>query len=325
MSEDDLPLQIFPDPRELEEVDGDVTLVPAEPPSRRASEQQSFVTVRVVSGKDVYRVCTVYEGERVVCGRDRGCDLVCSDSSVSRHHLSVMVRSDGVYIDDLGSSNGTLYRGMSVSHPTRVEIGSEIQLGRVLIRLERLSMDELSGLARLRARLQETDRDPLCDVPSRQFMEEVLPVQLRGYSEAKIVVSACLIDVDGFEQINEALGRNGGDRVLRQIAVLLEESLRQTDDVFRFGGDEFLLVLPHCGVDAAYELADRIREKVEKHDWAKRVESPSAPFRVTVSAGVAEYAGEGMTDWLARADRALYDAKAAGRNQTRRASSTPAS
>ena len=317
MSQDDLANRTIPI-RRLPE--GDSTEETVIVPKRRESEKKSFATLRIVSGRDAFRVCAVYEGERVVVGRDLTSDLVLTDSSVSRRHLAVTCRDDGVYVDDLGSSNGTRYRGRSVTKPTLVKIGTDVQVGRVQIRLERLGLDELSGLARLRARLHETDRDPLCGVLSRQYIEEVLPEQLRGYTEAQIVVSGCFLNVDGFKKLNESQGHLAGDRVLRKIAALLEDGMRESDDVVRFGGDEFLLVLAHCGEEAAFQFADRLRRIIEKHDWSRVAEGPCTPFRVTVSVGVAEYRGEGMSDWLARAARALSDAKAAGRNMTRRAS-----
>ena len=121
MSEDDLSKSTI-SIRRLP--DGDITEETVILPERRESEKKSFATLRIVSGRDAYRVCAVYEGERVIVGRDRAADLVLTDSSVSRRHLAVTCREDGVYVDDLGSSNGTFYRGRSVTEPTLVETGT---------------------------------------------------------------------------------------------------------------------------------------------------------------------------------------------------------
>lgn len=283
-------------------------------PRRRASERQHHVTIRVVSGSDIFKVCVVYLNDRVVIGRAKACDLSLRDTSVSREHASVTVLEEGVLVEDLASINGTLCRGVELTGPTTVEIGSEVEVGGVTVRIERLTMDELMRLAQLRVRLQEAHEDALCGVYSRRHLDEVLPEQLRGYSQAQIPVAACLFDLDDFAQINDAHGREIGDAVLRELAQRLRRGVRSSDAVVRYGGDEFLLILPHCDESGAARLAERLCASVAEIDWSSAVGSNLASLRLTMSAAVSQYDGEDLVDWLEATARALADAKAVGSN-----------
>lgn len=117
--------------------------------------------------------------------------------------------------------------------------------------------------------------------------------------------SLVMIDVDRFSDVNERIGHAGGDRVLRAIADHLATGLRGEDFVARFGGEEFLLVLPGQGLDVATTVVERLAA-----GW--RSTAPEATF----SAGIAHHDGGGdVADALARADAALYEAKSSGRNR----------
>ncbi|GAB3462348.1 sensor domain-containing diguanylate cyclase [Azotobacter salinestris] len=118
-----------------------------------------------------------------------------------------------------------------------------------------------------------------------------------------------LADIDHFKGINDTWGHPAGDAVLQAVAALLQSSVRATDSVARWGGEEFLLVLPCCEVAAANKLAERIRERLD------RTPQPGVG-RITLSIGVAQARqGESLTDLVERVDKALYRAKQEGRNR----------
>jgi diguanylate cyclase (GGDEF)-like protein len=119
-----------------------------------------------------------------------------------------------------------------------------------------------------------------------------------------------LVDVDHFKDVNDRFGHAVGDGVLREVGALLSSSVRSLDRVARWGGEEFLLVLPggSCGLGA--EAADRLRRLVEQHAWS--VHAPG--LRLTVSAGVAAGPAGEVDAVLQRADAAMYAAKRGGRN-----------
>ena len=120
-----------------------------------------------------------------------------------------------------------------------------------------------------------------------------------------------LIDIDDFKTFNDRLGHTAGDAIIRSIAQEIMATVRASDTVFRFGGDEFVVISEDVTGEAALALGERVRREI-----ATRVES--AGSRVTVSVGVATTAG-GVVDYdllFQLADRCLYQAKAAGRNCT---------
>lgn len=141
----------------------------------------------------------------------------------------------------------------------------------------------------------------------RMLEEEIVRAQ-RGNAPC----SVALIDLDFFKRINDAHGHPTGDEVLRTFAITMFANIRVIDRFGRYGGEEFLLVMPDTGEDAAFSMLDRLRAIVAELDW-----SAFAPgMRVTLSAGVATLRQNETSDnFLARADSALYASKARGRNR----------
>jgi diguanylate cyclase (GGDEF)-like protein len=122
-----------------------------------------------------------------------------------------------------------------------------------------------------------------------------------------------MIDADHFKEYNDTLGHQAGDALLKVIGDILRESLRSMDYASRYGGDEFLVLLPEVRIDGAVEVAERIREKVTEARLRRGTESAA----VTVSIGVASFPEHGETPEaiIAGADGALYHAKRKGRNR----------
>jgi len=120
-----------------------------------------------------------------------------------------------------------------------------------------------------------------------------------------------MLDVDNFKEVNDTWGHEAGDRILCEISAVLRSVVRQGDFVGRFGGEEFVIILPETSLEAARALAARIRETVADLHFSAL---PTGE-RVTVSQGVADHrSGERIEDTLRRADSALYRAKDGGRN-----------
>lgn len=121
-----------------------------------------------------------------------------------------------------------------------------------------------------------------------------------------------LVDVDHFKRVNDECSHAAGDSALREVAMLIREQCRSSDITSRWGGEEFVLLFPDCGLDESRRVCERLREAVERHDF----DSLQAGLRVTVSIGLASHAGLGNHERLIqRADDALYRAKAQGRNR----------
>jgi diguanylate cyclase (GGDEF)-like protein len=157
--------------------------------------------------------------------------------------------------------------------------------------------------------------DTLTGVPNRRALDEDLGRICHLADRHNESHSLILVDLDHFKAVNDTHGHLIGDQVLRMSADGLTRTLRNSDRVYRFGGEEFAVLLPHTDAPHAREAAERIRLALASLALDRLV---GAPLCITASCGVATHlAGEGPEQWLARADEALYRAKQAGRNQTR--------
>ncbi|WP_158508762.1 GGDEF domain-containing response regulator [Gemmatirosa kalamazoonensis] len=160
--------------------------------------------------------------------------------------------------------------------------------------------------------------DPLTALLNRRALTERLTREMERALRNDSSVALLLIDLDHFKRVNDTHGHLVGDAVLRDVAELLISGVRGSDFVGRFGGEEFLVVLPDTDDDGAAAFAERIRERVEAHSFAGRDGAP--PLHMTASIGVATFPAaliESVEDLFARADAALYRAKAEGRNRVR--------
>lgn len=163
------------------------------------------------------------------------------------------------------------------------------------------------------ARIQElVNIDELTGIYNRRRIFQVLSEESNRYQRAPGAFSLGILDVDFFKHINDSHGHQAGDEILRKLAGCVSDGLRVIDSFGRYGGEEFLLILPQTTLAGAQVKAERIRASIE----ALRFDSLPEGIRVTVSIGLAEFqAGETTDDTLARADKALYQAKEAGRNR----------
>ena len=117
-----------------------------------------------------------------------------------------------------------------------------------------------------------------------------------------------IFDLDHFKSINDRFGHNEGDAVLAGVSALMKEGIRESEIAGRWGGEEFLIILPETTLDCALPVADRLRSSIESHRF-------SIPERVTISVGVAAFhPGDTPHQIIQRADAALYSAKESGRN-----------
>src|SRR5262249_55810850 len=150
--------------------------------------------------------------------------------------------------------------------------------------------------------------DPLTGLTNRHGGELALQRELARARREKRSVSLVLLDVDHFKQVNDTRGHAVGDRVLRSVARIATDCVRASDLVARWGGEEFLVVLPSVAVDGAREIAERIRSRIEK--------GAQEPTGVTISAGTSEVqSADDLPLALARADVLLHRAKVEGRNR----------
>jgi diguanylate cyclase (GGDEF)-like protein/putative nucleotidyltransferase with HDIG domain len=164
------------------------------------------------------------------------------------------------------------------------------------------------GHARLHESLQSLAQiDELTGAGNRRFLNQNLKRELERSKRYQHNLALILLDTDSFKEYNDLHGHLAGDQVLRELVVLVRQNLRPGDLIARFGGDEFILLLPETDLTGAQDVARRLLYKIEYHDFPEG--------RLTASIGIA--AGNGSSsadDLLAQADQALYAAKKNGRN-----------
>ena len=169
---------------------------------------------------------------------------------------------------------------------------------------------------KLRTRLEETQqqawRDVLTGIPNRQAYEERIASEIARCR--RYATQLCLVvwDVDKFKSVNDNYGHAAGDKVLKVVAETLNQHIRQTDFLARFGGEEFVLLLPETALSAAQNVANKLREVISSTPFHFR----DSRVPVTISGGVAQLKqDEPANDFFERADKALYAAKENGRNR----------
>lgn len=168
---------------------------------------------------------------------------------------------------------------------------------------------------RLMETLREANlRDPMTGLNNRRFLEEYIDTLLGGVQRRKSHLSILMLDLDYFKMINDNYGHDAGDTVLKALAKTLRQSVRASDMVIRYGGEEFLIILQDTAAVDGVKVAENIRHAVED---LKVPVSPGTVLQKTISIGVADFPGDSPTFWQAIkfADVALYKAKDQGRNR----------
>lgn len=172
-------------------------------------------------------------------------------------------------------------------------------------------VDEVESLqAQLR---EQSIRDPLTGAYNRRYLDETLEREFKRARRESKPLTVAIMDLDGFKSINDTFGHRAGDLALQRIADFLSTHTRGSDIVCRYGGEEFVVVMPGVDLETAFQRVDNWRQSIED----LLIESPKGIFHVTASIGVAIYPlhASNMDDLLHAADNALYAAKEEGKNR----------
>ncbi|NCO94087.1 MAG: hypothetical protein COZ06_29890 [Armatimonadetes bacterium CG_4_10_14_3_um_filter_66_18] len=157
-------------------------------------------------------------------------------------------------------------------------------------------------------------RDPLTGAQNHRYFQEDLGNEIVRATRYATPVSLLMLDVDWFKRVNDEHGHPFGDEVLRELVQIIRENLREVDTVARYGGEEIALILPETPKEGAHKVAEKVRRQIENHVF---LNGGGASAKVTVSIGVAtcptDHSEKGGL--VEAADKALYQAKAQGRNQ----------
>jgi len=183
-----------------------------------------------------------------------------------------------------------------------------------------IMLSNQAGLAIDNSRLYEhmvtrSHTDSLTHLWNHGYFQYILQEELERSKANNLGLSLIMVDIDNFKNYNDSLGHQFGDEILRNLARLLKDYSRKMDFVCRYGGEEFTIILPQTNKKEAYSIAGRLREAIEKYHFPHEEIQPSQ--KLTVSLGLATFPEDGLTnsELIASCDRALYEAKKAGKNK----------
>ncbi len=199
---------------------------------------------------------------------------------------------------------------LSLAQDVTERVRSQAQLQDVNGKLQQ----RLEEIHELQAQLREqVMRDPLTGMYNRRYLDDALPAEIARAIRGRAPLSLMMLDIDHFKRVNDTYGHQAGDVVLRMLADILRTEARRSDVACRYGGEEFVLLLPNMNLEATRARAEHWRQRFAEME----AQVESGKVRCTLSVGIAVYPEHGNTaeDLLRNGDRALYLAKALGRNQ----------
>jgi diguanylate cyclase (GGDEF)-like protein/PAS domain S-box-containing protein len=207
--------------------------------------------------------------------------------------------------DDYQHLNGRLLVFRDVTERKQVE--KKLRLANDRLQSQLIEIGTLQSQLRSQA-----IRDPLTDLFNRRYLDETLDRELARAAREGYPVSVIMLDIDHFKKVNDTFGHEAGDVVLKALARMLSSRNRRGDFVCRFGGEEFVIVMPNMTVDTAYERAEELRATLN----TLAVPYGRFSLTITISMGIAGYPANGdeREAVLRAADRAMYAAKRAGRD-----------
>ena len=313
----------WPDPPDTSQYATEVALPVLVNPEQ---DRTGGAVLMVLKGSDAGTV-ELIGPEGGVVGRSPALDVSFDDSSVSRNHARFERIDEGYRLLDLGSANGTFVDGQRVQTFVDLPDSCSIRLGpHTELQYTLVNEAGARAVADLRRSLLI---DPLTGVGKRSFLERRIGEELAYAQRHETTVGLMMLDVDHFKEVNDRHGHLVGDQLLRRFAATLLDTVRTEDCVFRYGGDEFCILVRHQSRMGLLAMAERIRLAVEGID----MEHDGTAGRVTTSVGVAaarpgdqifretmevvadEPEEDDDPDLVAIADQALLAAKREGKNR----------
>ena len=271
-------------------------------------DKKSHACLVQYSGTNIGRRYVIDQIDMVI-GRSPECSITVNEQSVSRKHASCTTIDGEVSIQDLGSSNGTFVNDNKIDTKT-LQDGDILRLGTVLFKyfaqgnVENIFHDKIYRMATIDGGTQTFNK---------QYLLESLDSEFQFSKTYGRPLSVIYFDLDHFKKVNDTYGHNAGDFILSELSKLVKSIVRKDDIFCRFGGEEFVILLPNTDARTAYDSAERIRKTVEENVFNTEGHS----LKQTVSLGVSQLQPSMNTpkDFLEDADKKLYQSKQNGRNQ----------
>ena len=272
----------------------------------------SSVCLVVLAGENQGRVLPLTQGDNLL-GRDDLVDVQFTDAGVSRRHALISCDMDsGLFtISDLSSSNGTTVNDIPLNERRPLSPGDKITLGQDTV--VRFSLEHEVETRYAAAMYRAVLRDGLTGTFNRRYFDDRIQKEISLTLRHGVPLALLFLDIDHFKRINDEYEHRCGDAVLRQVADIMHQVIRNEDVLARYGGEEFAIICRETTEAQGAILAERLRIAIQDH----RFTFEQLSLRVTVSLGVAQLSGEGLSSeaLVTAADLALLAAKSQGRNR----------
>jgi len=266
-------------------------------------------TLVIIHGNDMGQRYVLDERSFVV-GRGEGCDLRLDDDTASRRHCELTLVGDRLTARDLGSRNGTFVNDEVLADTVDVRDGDVLRVGRTLLKF-------LGGRNVEVAYFEEIHRamttDGLTGALNRRGLDAELERRWYEWRRYKRSFSVVMFDLDHFKAVNDTYGHRVGDRVLARVGKIVLDMKRLSDAFGRYGGEEFVLLLPETPADAACLVAERLRARVAEDAFV--VEEHRIPVTISLGVATARSAVQSLDELIEEVDGRLYQAKQGGRNR----------
>ena len=275
------------------------------------SSQQKIACLVVIQGTEIGRDYRLRK-RSLILGRDSEAEIMIPDDAASRRHARIDFQRgderDRYRLTDLDSTNSTFVNGRTI---TSMELndGDKVQVGGTVLRFSLL--DEID--ARFHREVRDRLRfDAVTGLLTKESLILAMEQELKRAIAYHLPLSALMMDLDHFKQVNDTHGHLIGTKVLTEVGRRLRVNFRAGDVTGRYGGEEFVSYLSETSAESAVVAAERVRTKMETNPF----EFDGAKLQVTISIGIAGFPehGSDVTTLLGRADTALYRCKAKGRN-----------
>ena len=246
----------------------------------------------------------------VVLGRGQDADIRFEDELISRRHCALSFDGGSVTVEDLGSTNGTFVDGNYV-HRQILNSDNRLQIGKMVLKV---AYKDPSEEAFSRELYEAATKDPLTGLLNRQAFMDRSAGELVFARRNNTSVNIVMVDVDDFKHVNDTWGHQCGDLILREVAHLLNDEMRDSDLLARYGGEEFLILMSGITFEDAKKRAEKLRSTIERHifSWMDAV------VPVTISLGLSSRQGTDIaqiSELIAESDKRLYTAKGTGKNR----------
>jgi two-component system, cell cycle response regulator len=246
-------------------------------------------------------------------GRLSDNEIVLDDDAASRRHARIEKRDNGWAVMDVGSRNGTLLNDREISGVVMLSSGDRLQIGSTIFKYLSGSEPESAFFEEI---YQMMITDTLTQARNRRHFEDIIERELSRARRFQRPLSLLMLDIDFFKRVNDDHGHLAGDAVLRELVQLVRMRVRRDDTVVRYGGEEFVVLMPETALTSATAVANELCAGIASHV----VEYRGVRLSVTVSIGCAELVETDVVagDLVRRSDERLYEAKRAGRNRVMR-------